>query len=99
MILELADIRIPPGQQAAFDEAIVRGVTTVISARPRLPRLEGHRGRRVARALHPADLLGHARRPTVHFRGGPLFPAVARHRRPFFCSRWVEHFVLVGKSD
>ena len=31
MILELADIRIPPGKQAEFDEAIVRGVTTVIS--------------------------------------------------------------------
>ena len=30
MILELADIRIHPGQQAAFDEAIERGLTTVI---------------------------------------------------------------------
>jgi hypothetical protein len=29
MILELADIRIHPGQQAAFDEAIQRGLTTV----------------------------------------------------------------------
>ena len=31
MILELADIRIHPGQQAAFDEAIQRGVNEVIS--------------------------------------------------------------------
>ena len=31
MILELADIRIHPGQQAAFDEAIERGLKTVIS--------------------------------------------------------------------
>lgn len=31
MILELADIRIHPGQQAAFDEAIQRGVREVIS--------------------------------------------------------------------
>ena len=31
MILELADIRIHPGQQAAFDEAIQRGLETVIS--------------------------------------------------------------------
>jgi hypothetical protein len=30
MILELADIRIHPGQQSAFDEAIVRGLDTVI---------------------------------------------------------------------
>ena len=31
MILELADIRIQPGQQAAFDEAIERGLRTVIA--------------------------------------------------------------------
>ena len=31
MILEVADIRIAPGQQAAFDEAIQRGIATVIS--------------------------------------------------------------------
>ena len=31
MILELADIRIQPGQQAAFDEAIERAVSTVAS--------------------------------------------------------------------
>ena len=29
MILELADIRIHPGQNAAFEEAIQRGITTV----------------------------------------------------------------------
>ncbi len=31
MILEVADIRIAPGQQAAFDEALQRGVAGVIS--------------------------------------------------------------------
>ena len=31
MILELADIRIHPGQNAAFDEAIARGLRDVIS--------------------------------------------------------------------
>lgn len=31
MILELVDIRIQPGQQAAFDEAIQLGVNTVIA--------------------------------------------------------------------
>ena len=31
MILELADIRIHPGQNAAFDAAIVQGVRDVIS--------------------------------------------------------------------
>src|SRR5262245_11582145 len=32
MILEVADIRIQPGQQAAFDEAIKRRVETVIAS-------------------------------------------------------------------
>jgi heme-degrading monooxygenase HmoA len=31
MILEIADIRIPPGKQAEFDAAIQRGVETVVS--------------------------------------------------------------------
>ena len=31
MILELADIRIPPGKQAEFEEAIQRGVETQIA--------------------------------------------------------------------
>lgn len=31
MILEIADIRIQPGQQAAFEEAIQRGIATVAS--------------------------------------------------------------------
>ena len=31
MILEVADIRIAPGQQAAFDEAILRGIATAVS--------------------------------------------------------------------
>ena len=38
MILELADIRIQPGRGAEFDEAIRRGVETVIAERRRLPR-------------------------------------------------------------
>ena len=31
MILEIADIRIQPGQNAAFEEAIQRALTTVAS--------------------------------------------------------------------
>ena len=41
MILEIADIRIQPGQQAAFDEAIQRGQNTVIS------RAQGFKGWKV----------------------------------------------------
>ena len=45
MILEVADIRIAPGQQAAFDEAIQRGVNTVIS------RSKGFAGFKVNRSV------------------------------------------------
>lgn len=38
MILDVADIRIYPGQQAVFDEAIRRGVETLIA------RAGGYRG-------------------------------------------------------
>lgn len=100
MILELADIRIPPGQQAAFDEAIVRGVTTVIS------QAKGFRGWKVNKGVESPEryvlqifwdtLEDH----TVHFRGGPLFPQWRAIVGPFFAAPpVVEHFVLVGKSD
>ncbi len=100
MILELADIRIPPGQQAAFDEAIVRGVTTVIS------QARGFRGWKVNKGVESPEryilqifwdtLEDH----TVHFRGGPLFPQWRAIVGPFFAQPpVVEHFVLVGKSD
>ena len=38
MILEIADIRIPPGKQAEFDAAIQHGVATVVVEGRRLPR-------------------------------------------------------------
>ena len=44
MILELADIRIPPGQQTAFDEAIQRGLTTVIAKARGMKGWEVNRG-------------------------------------------------------
>lgn len=100
MILELADIRIQPGQQAAFDEAIVRGVTTVIS------QAQGFRGYKVNKGVESPEryilqifwdtLEDH----TVHFRGGPLFPQWRAIVGPFFAQPpVVEHFELVGKSD
>jgi hypothetical protein len=45
MILEIAEIRIAPGQQAAFDEAIVRGLMTVAS------QAKGFRGWKVNKGL------------------------------------------------
>ena len=100
MILEIADIRIAPGQQAAFDEAIQRGLATVIS------RAQGMQGFKVNKGIESPEryilqifwdtLENH----TVDFRGGPLFPQWRAIVGPFFAQPpVVEHFVLVDKSD
>ena len=99
MILELADIRIQPGQQAAFDEAILRGVSTVIS------QAKGFRGFKVNKGIESPEryilqifwdtLEDH----TVHFRGGALFAQWRAIVGPFFAAPpVVEHFELLGKS-
>jgi heme-degrading monooxygenase HmoA len=100
MILEVADIRIQPGQQAAFDEAIVRGLTTVAS------QAKGYRGYKVNKCVESPEryllmifwdtLEDH----TVGFRGGPLFAQWRAIVGPFFAQPpQVEHFTLLGKSD
>ena len=99
MILELADIRIAPGQQAAFDAAIQRGVETVIS------KAVGFKGYKVNKGVESPEryllmifwetLENH----TVDFRGGPLFPQWRAIVGPFFAAPpVVEHFTLVAKS-
>jgi heme-degrading monooxygenase HmoA len=100
MILEIADIRIPPGQNAAFEEAIQRALTTVAS------RARGMRGYNVNKGIESPEryvlqifwdtLEDH----TVHFRQGPLFGEWRAIIGPFFASApVVEHFELVTKSD
>ena len=100
MILEVADIRIRPGEQAAFDEAIVRGITTVIS------QAQGFRGWKVNKGVESPEryllqifwdtLEDH----TVAFRGGPLFTQWRAIVGPFFAQPpQVEHYTLVGKSE
>jgi len=100
MILEIADIRIQPGQQAAFDAAIQRGLKTVIS------RARGFKGWKVNKGVESPEryllmifwdtLEDH----TVAFRGGPLFAEWRAIVGPFFASPpVVEHFTLLGKSD
>lgn len=49
MILELADIRIHPGQNAAFEEAIKRGITTVAA------RAKGFQGYKVNRGIESPE--------------------------------------------
>ena len=100
MILELADIRIQPGRQAEFDEAIVRGVNTVIS------QARGFRGYKVNKGLESPEryllmifwetLEDH----TVHFREGPLFPQWRAIVGPYFAEApKVEHFSLLQRSQ
>ena len=99
MILEHADIRIAPGQQAAFDEAIVRGITTVIA------KAQGFRGWKVNRGVERPEryllmifwdaLEDHP----VGFRQSELFTQWRAIVGPFFAEPpVVEHFELVGKS-
>ena len=100
MILEIADIRIQPGQQAAFEEAIQRGLKTVIA------RAQGMRGYKVNHGIESPEryvlqifwdtLEDH----TVAFRQGPLFTEWRAIVGPFFAAPpVVEHFSLVVKSD
>lgn len=98
MILELADFRVAPGQQAAFEEALQRGIDTVIK------RAQGFKGAKVNRGIENPEryilqifwetLEDH----TVHFRGGALFAEWRAIVGPFFAAPpVVEHFTLVSK--
>jgi heme-degrading monooxygenase HmoA len=100
MILEIADIRIQPGQQAEFDAAVQRGVSTVASKSP------GFRGYQVVKGIESPEryqlmiwwetLENH----TVDFRGGPLFAQWRAIVGPYFAAPpSVEHYTPVAKSD
>ena len=99
MILEIADIRIHPGQHAEFAKAIQHGLTTVAS------QATGMLGWRVHHCIESPDrfvlqitwatLEDH----TVGFRQGPLFAQWRAIVGPFFAQPpLVEHFNLVGQS-
>ena len=99
MILELADIRIAPGQNAAFEEAIERGLRTVIS------HARGFAGFKVNRGVESPEryilqifwdtLEDH----TVGFRQSEAFAQWRAIVGPFFASPpVVEHFELVTRS-
>ena len=97
MILEHADIRIDPAQAPAFEEAILRGVNTVIA------KAAGFQGFQVQRSAESpgryllmirwAKLEDH----TVGFRGSPAFAEWRAIVGPFFAQPpVVEHLELVG---
>lgn len=99
MVLEIADIRIKPGQQADFEKAMAQALTTVVS------QVEGMRGysvntgiespERYILQIHWNTLEDH----TVGFRNGPLFAQWRSIVGPFFASPpVVEHFKLLTQS-
>jgi heme-degrading monooxygenase HmoA len=99
VILEIADIRIQPGRQAEFDEAIARGVTTVIAQDP------GYRGHSVHKGVESPEryvLQIWWTSIEAHNEGFRQSPAFAQWRGivgPFFASPpVVEHFDLVDAS-
>lgn len=96
MILEIADIRIRPGENAAFDEAIARGLETVLSKSPGVLGYSVQRGvespERYVLMVQWATLENH----TKDFREGPLFPQWRAIVGPYFASPpVVEHFEQV----
>ncbi|MBC3928710.1 MULTISPECIES: antibiotic biosynthesis monooxygenase [unclassified Undibacterium] len=100
MILELADIRIHPGQQEQFDAAIQRGLDEVIS------QAKGFSGFKVNKGIESPEryvlmifwetLENH----TVDFRESPAFLQWRSIVGPFFAAPpTVEHFSLLTKSS
>ena len=98
MILEIADIRIPPGHQLAFEAAMDQGLKTVVS------QAQGFRGAKVNHGIENPEryvlqifwdtLEDH----TVGFRQGPLFAQWRAIVGPFFAvPPVVEHFKLAIK--
>ncbi len=99
MILELADIRIQPGQNAAFDEAIERGLKTVIAHAKGFQGFKVNKGienpERYILQIFWATLEDH----TVGFRESAAFAEWRAIVGPFFAGPpVVEHFDLVTKS-
>lgn len=99
MILEHADIRIPPGQNAAFEEAIQRGLQTVVH------KARGFQGFKVNKGIENPEryilmifwdtLEDH----TVGFRQSAAFAEWRAIVGPFFAAPpVVEHFDLLAKS-
>jgi len=98
MILEVADIRITPGKQAEFDEAIIRGIKTVVS------KSKGFLGYRVNRSIETPEryilliVWDTLENHTVDFRGSPAFTEWRAIVGPYFAQPpFVEHCTLVGQ--
>lgn len=100
MILELADITIHPGQQAAFEEAIARAVKAVIGKAVGFQGYSVHKGiesaERYVLQIQWDTLENH----TVDFRGSAAFAEWRAIVGPFFAKPpTVEHFNRLVNSD
>ena len=100
MILELADIRIRPGQNAAFEAAIAQAAGTIISKAKGFQRFTINKGiespERYVLQIFWDTLEDH----TVGFRQSELFTQWRGLVGPFFAAPpVVEHFELVTQSD
>lgn len=100
MILELADFAIQPGQNAAFEAAMQRGLSSIIS------QAKGCRGYKVNRCIEDPQryilqvFWDTQEDHTVGFRQSAAFPQWRAIVGPFFASTpVVQHFELVTKSD
>jgi len=99
MILEVADFRIKPGTQAAFDRAIREGVETVIA------KAKGYRGHKVQKGIDSPEryLLmiwwDTVENHTVDFRQSPAFREWRTFVSPYFAASPIaEHFALLTES-
>lgn len=93
MILEIADIRISAGQQAAFEAAIQAGIEAALSQAEGFIACDVQQSvetpERYVLTVQWATLEAH----TEGFRGGPLFPKWREFIGPFFAAPpVVEHF-------
>jgi heme-degrading monooxygenase HmoA len=93
MILEIADIRIHPGQQAAFEQAIHVGLDTVLSKTKGFQKYEVRRcietPERYVLLIHWDTLEDH----TVGFRASQAYAEWRAIVGPFFAQPpFVEHF-------
>ena len=100
MIVEFADIRIHPGQNAPFEEAVERGVARIAA------RAKGFHGHHLHRGIESPEryilevfwdtLEDH----TVTFRQGPLFPEWRAIIGPFAAVQpVVEHFEIASRDE
>ena len=99
MILELADIRITPGKNAEFNQAIERGVTEIAS------KAKGYLGHKIQHCIESPEryllmiywqtLENH----TIDFRQSPAFQQWRAIVGPYFAAPpVVEHFNLLSES-